>query len=53
LFTGYRLNHLSRRQLNRLFHQAAEAAGVDKPVRLHSLRHYVPFLTMSCRVTLA
>lgn len=39
LFTGYRLNHLSRRQLNRLFHQAAEAAGVDKPARLHSLRH--------------
>jgi site-specific recombinase XerD len=39
LFTGYRLNHLSRRQLNRLFHQAAEAAGIDKPVRLHSLRH--------------
>jgi site-specific recombinase XerD len=39
LFTGYRFNHLSRRQLNRLFHQAAEAAGIDKPVRLHSLRH--------------
>jgi site-specific recombinase XerD len=40
LFTGYRLNHLSRRQLNRLFHQAAEAAGIDKPgACLHSLRH--------------
>ena len=40
LFTGYRLNHLSRRQLNRLFHQAREAAGIDKPgACLHSLRH--------------
>jgi site-specific recombinase XerD len=40
LFTGYRLNHLSRRQLNRLFHQAVEAAGIDKPgACLHSLRH--------------
>lgn len=39
LFTGYRHNHLSRRQLNRLFHQAVKAAGIDKPVRLHTLRH--------------
>ncbi len=39
LFTGYRFNHLSRRQLNRLFHQSVAAAGIDKPVSLHSLRH--------------
>lgn len=40
LFTGYRFNHLSRRQLNRLFHQSVAAAGIDKPkVTLHSLRH--------------
>ena len=39
LFCGYRSNHLSRRQLNRLFHQAADAAGIDKTVSLHSLRH--------------
>jgi site-specific recombinase XerD len=39
LFTGYRLNHLSRRQLNRLFHQAVKAAGIERRVSLHSLRH--------------
>jgi site-specific recombinase XerD len=39
LFSGYGGRHLSRRQLNRLFHQAADAAGIDKPVRLHTLRH--------------
>jgi integrase/recombinase XerD len=39
LFCGYRSHHLSRRQLNRLFHQAADAAGIDKKVSLHSLRH--------------
>ena len=39
LFGGYGGQHLSRRQLNRLFHQAAAAAGIDKPVRLHTLRH--------------
>ena len=30
---------LNIRQLNRLFHQACEAAGIQKPVTLHSLRH--------------
>jgi integrase/recombinase XerD len=39
LFGGYGGRHLSRRQLNRLFHQAVDAAGIDKPVRLHTLRH--------------
>ena len=39
LFTGYRCHHLSRRQLNRLFHQAVEAAGIERRVSLHSLRH--------------
>jgi integrase/recombinase XerD len=39
LFSGYGGRHLSRRQLNRLFHQAVAAAGIDKPVRLHTLRH--------------
>lgn len=39
LFCGYGGRHLSRRQLNRLFHQAANAAGIDKAVSLHSLRH--------------
>jgi integrase/recombinase XerD len=40
LFPGVNLKrHLSRRQLNRLFHQAAKAAGIERQVNLHSLRH--------------
>jgi len=40
LFPGMNpVDHLSRRQLNRLFHQALEAAGLDKRVSLHTLRH--------------
>ena len=39
---------LTARQLNRAVHAAAEAAGIDKRVSAHSLRHYLPFLTMSC-----
>jgi site-specific recombinase XerD len=30
---------MTTRQLNRLFHQAAEAAGIKKSVTLHALRH--------------
>ena len=33
------VNPLSTRQLNRAFHLALEATGIDKPVSLHSLRH--------------
>jgi site-specific recombinase XerD len=33
------VNHLTRRQLNRAFHAAQEAAGIDKPATLHTLRH--------------
>jgi integrase/recombinase XerD len=40
LFPGMnRLNPLSTRQLNRGFHDAARAAGIEKRVCLHSLRH--------------
>jgi len=39
LFPGQRGRHLSPRQLNRLFHQAADAAGIKRRVSLHSLRH--------------
>ena len=40
LFPGMNpVNPLSTRQLNRVFHAAATAAGIDKPVNLHSLRH--------------
>jgi site-specific recombinase XerD len=33
------VNPMSTRQLNRAFHTARRAAGIDKPVNLHSLRH--------------
>ena len=40
---------LTARQLNRAVHDAAAAAGINKRVTTttHSLRHYLPFLTMS------
>ena len=40
LFPGNRHGKpMTTRQLNRLFHQAAEAAGIKKAVTLHALRH--------------
>ena len=40
LFPGLNpVNPMSTRQLNRAFHWARKAAGIDKPVTLHSLRH--------------
>lgn len=40
LFPGQNpINPLTTRQLNRAFHCAREAAKIDKPVSLHSLRH--------------
>ena len=39
LFPGQKGKHLSPRQLNRLFHQAADAAGIERQVCLHTLRH--------------
>ena len=39
LFPGYRGTHLSTRQLSRLFLETAKAAGITKPVTLHTLRH--------------
>ena len=40
LFPGPAGRRQSRtRQLSRLFHQAVDAAGIGKPVTLHSLRH--------------
>jgi len=40
LFPGQNpVNHLTTRQLNRAFHAAKDAAGIDKPVCLHTLRH--------------
>jgi site-specific recombinase XerD len=40
LFPGQNpVNPLTTRQLGRAFHDAREAAGLDKPVSLHTLRH--------------
>jgi site-specific recombinase XerD len=40
LFPGGRPGRpMTTRQLNRLFHETAEAAGIRKPVTVHSLRH--------------
>src|SRR5258707_8198908 len=40
LFPGNRRgNPMTTRQLSRLFHEAAEAAGIKKAVTLHALRH--------------
>ncbi len=40
LFPGYGKGRaLSTRQFSRIFHETAEAAGIRKPVTLHSLRH--------------
>ena len=40
LFPGNtRGNPMITRQLSRLFHQAADAAGIKKAVTLHALRH--------------
>jgi len=39
IFPGYNGKHLSPRQISRRFKQAAKAAGITKPVTLHTLRH--------------
>ena len=40
LFPGQNpVNHLTPRQLSRIFHGAKDAAGIDKQVSLHTLRH--------------
>ena len=40
MFPGYKKGRgLSTRQFSRLFHDAADAAGIRKPVSLHTLRH--------------
>ena len=39
LFPGRRGKPMTTRQLSRLFHEAADAAGIRKNVTLHALRH--------------
>ncbi len=42
LFPGQNpVNHLTARQLNRMFHGAMDAAGIDKKVSMHTLRHCI------------
>jgi integrase/recombinase XerD len=49
LFPGQNpVTPLSTRQLSRAIRAAAASAEIDKRVSMHLLRHYVPFLTMSC-----
>jgi integron integrase len=42
-----RRHHLHETVLQRAVTQAVKAAGIAKPANCHSLRHYVPFRTMS------
>ena len=52
LFPGMNpIDPVTPRQLNRAIHDAALAAGIDKHVSMHTLRHYLPFLTMSCTIS--
>ncbi|MBO6917044.1 MAG: tyrosine-type recombinase/integrase [Rhizobiaceae bacterium] len=40
VFPGRKMGRpMTTRQFNRLFHETADAAGITKPVTLHSLRH--------------
>jgi integrase/recombinase XerD len=49
LFPGLNsINHMTSRQLARVCTTTAKDAGINKKVSMHTLRHYVPFLTMSC-----
>jgi site-specific recombinase XerD len=49
LFPGLNpMEPLSTRQLNRIVHEAAAAAHIDKRVSMHTLRHYVSYPTISC-----
>ena len=49
LFPGLNpINHMTSRHLSRVCKETAYAAGITKKVSMHTLRHYVPFLTMSC-----
>ncbi|MGF6472727.1 site-specific integrase [Paraburkholderia youngii] len=41
------VNLLTPKQLNRAIHAAAVTAQIDKRVSMHTLRHYLPFRTMS------
>ena len=48
-----RRHHLHESVLQRAVKEAARAAGISRPATCHSLRHYVPSLTMSSDVRTA
>ena len=51
LFPGLNpLDPWSKRQLNRAIHTAAEEAGIDKRVSMHTLRHYPVFRNIPSNV---
>jgi integrase len=45
-----RRHHADEKRLQRAVKSAVERAGIAKPATPHSLRHYLPFLTMSSNV---
>ena len=50
LFPGENPDHpISDNDVFGVFHNAVRCAGITKKVSPHSLRHYLPFLTMSCK----
>jgi integron integrase len=46
-----RRHHLDEKGLQRAMKQAVRDSGLVKPATPHTLRHYLPFLTMSCRAS--
>jgi integrase/recombinase XerD len=44
---------ITTRHLNRLFHEAADAAGIRKHVTVHTLRHYAEFRIMPSNLRIA
>ena len=45
-----RRHHLFDQRFTRALKAAARKSGLERPVSAHTLRHYLPFLTMSCGV---
>ena len=43
-----RRHHLDEKGVQRAMKQAVATIGIAKPATPHTLRHYLPFLTMSC-----
>jgi integron integrase len=48
-----RRHHISDQAFQRAMRQAVRDSGLAKPATPHTLRHYLPFLTMSCAAVTA